>query len=66
VLCFLYGVMDVSCGTGERIFTRLLLSSGCTALVGVGLLAFFKRVDPERGGYYLTRFMPERREAPLI
>ena len=66
VLFFLYGVMDVPCGTSGRIFTRLLFSSGITALVGVGLLFLFKRVDPERGGYYLTRFMPERREAPLI
>jgi len=66
VLFFLYGMMDVSFGTSSQIFTRLLLSSGLTALVGVGLLAFFKRIDPERGGYYLTRFMPERQEAPLI
>ncbi|MBN1881185.1 MAG: rod shape-determining protein MreD [Deltaproteobacteria bacterium] len=66
VLCFLYGIMDVSCGASARIFTRLLFSSGVTAFVGVGLLALLKRIDPERGGYYLTRFMPERREAPLI
>jgi cell shape-determining protein MreD len=66
VLFFLYGIMDVPFGTSAKIFTRLSLSSGVTALVGVFLLFFFKRIDPERGGYYLTQFMPERREEPLI
>jgi len=66
VLLFIYGVMDVSFGTSSNIFTLLLFSSGITAFVGVFLLFFLKRIDPEQGGYYLTRFMPERREEPLI
>jgi len=66
LLLFLYGVMDVSVGAGSRVFTGFLLTSGLSAVIGVGLLVLFKRIDPERGGYYLTRFMPERREDPLI
>ena len=66
LLFFLYGSMDVSFGTSSGIFTRLVLTSGLTAVVGVGFLILFKCIDPERGRYYLTRFMEERREAPLI
>lgn len=66
LLFLLYGVMNVPFGTDSQVFIRLLSTSGLTALIGVGLLSLFKRIDPERGGYYLTRFMPERREAPLI
>lgn len=41
-------------------------SSIASAAVGVLLLRFLKLIDPERGGYYLTRFMTEEREIPLI
>jgi len=42
------------------------VSALLTALVGIVLLPVFKFIDPERGGYYLTRFMREEWGEPLV
>jgi rod shape-determining protein MreD len=53
-------------GTFGSFIVRSSLSSLVTALAGLVLLPLLKRIDPERGGYYLTRFMREEWGEPLV
>jgi rod shape-determining protein MreD len=55
-------------GAGEIgfIFRHAFFSSLLTAILSVPLFLIIKFIDPERGGYYFTRFMREEEEIPLI
>jgi rod shape-determining protein MreD len=73
VLLALFGILSVMTlleglwvGGGGSFIVTSLLSALATALFGVPSFFLLKRVDPERGGYYLTRFMREEHEAPLV
>jgi rod shape-determining protein MreD len=45
---------------------RATASAFMTALAGIIFLPLLKYIDPERGGYYLARFMREERGEPLV
>ncbi len=69
----LYGVLAVitllwgkAVGTFGSFVVTSCLSALLTALMGVLLLPVLKFFDPERGGYYLTRFMREEWGEPLV
>ena len=52
---------------GATYFIRFAVSSSLlTAVISVPLFLLIKFIDPERGGYYFTRFMREEEEIPLI
>lgn len=55
-------------GAGEigPLFRHAVSSSLLTAILSVPLFLIIKFIDPERGGYYFTRFMREEEEIPLI
>jgi len=53
-------------GWAGSFIVNALLSALATALAGVPCLFLLKLVDPERGGYYLTRFMREEHGVPLV
>jgi len=53
-------------GTFGSFVLTTFLSALLTAVVGLALLPLLKIVDPERGGYYLTRFMREEWGEPLV
>jgi rod shape-determining protein MreD len=53
-------------GTFGSFAVMSCLSAFLTALAGVILLPILKFIDPERGGYYLTRFMREEWGEPLV
>jgi rod shape-determining protein MreD len=53
-------------GTFGSFAVSSCLSALLTALIGLVLLPFLKIIDPERGGYYLTRFMREEWGEPLV
>jgi rod shape-determining protein MreD len=53
-------------GTFGSFIVTSCLSSLLTALAGLILLPLLKYIDPERGGYYLTRFMREEWGEPLV
>ncbi len=53
-------------GTFGSFVAMTFFSSLFTALVGLVFLPLLKIVDPERGGYYLTRFMREEWGEPLV
>jgi rod shape-determining protein MreD len=65
-LSLLFSLSGVPVGSIKTLGTRVLLSSLLSAVVGTPLLWVCKAIDPQRGGYYLARFMEEEREEPLI
>ncbi len=63
-------VITLLWGKAVGTFGSFIVASGLsallTALVGLILLPLLKFIDPERGGYYLTRFMREEWGQPLV
>jgi rod shape-determining protein MreD len=53
-------------GTFGSFVVTSCLSAFMTAITGVIVLPMLKFFDPERGGYYLTRFMREEWGEPLV
>jgi len=53
-------------GTFGSFIVGSSLSALLTALAGLIFLPLLKYIDPERGGYYLTRFMREEWGEPLV
>jgi rod shape-determining protein MreD len=53
-------------GTFGSFITASSLSALLTALIGLIILPILKFIDPERGGYYLTRFMREEWGEQLV
>ena len=65
-LLFIHAVFDRPLGNVYQIIYGALLSSIMTASAGILLIQGIKYLDPDRGGYYLTRFMREERMIPLV
>jgi len=53
-------------GTFGSFIVQSCLSALLTSLAGLIFLPLLKYMDPERGGYYLTRFMREEWGEPLV
>jgi rod shape-determining protein MreD len=53
-------------GTFGSFALTTFLSALFTAAAGLAVLPLLKIIDPERGGYYLTRFMREEWGEPLV
>lgn len=53
-------------GTFGSFIVTSCLCALLTALMGLIFLPLLKFIDPERGGYYLTRFMREEWGEPLV
>ena len=67
-LCF--AIIIISLGLNISSVRTFLISALpsilITAVIGVPILGFIKKIDPERGGYYLARFMREERTQSLV
>ena len=66
ILAILFLLLGIYVGSFGHFLYISISSSVASAVVGVLLLRLLKLIDPDRGGYYLTRFMAEEREIPLI
>ena len=64
ILIFLVSLNKV--GSVSLLIRFIVPSSFLTAAISVPLFSLLKYIDPERGGYYLTRFMREEKEFPLL
>ncbi len=66
VLSLVTLLWGLSVGRFGSVITAALFTAFLTALVSIPFLPLLKFVDPERGGYYLTRFMREEWGEPLV
>lgn len=66
ILVLVFIVSPFNAGSALSFLRIAIPSSLLTACISVPLFLFIKFLDPERGGYYLTRFMREEEEIPLI
>lgn len=66
VLFLVFIISPLNAGGTLSFLSIAAPSSLLTALISVPLILFIKLLDPERGGYYLTRFMREEEEIPLV
>lgn len=66
ILAIIFLLLGIYVGPFGHFLYISISSSVVSATVGILLLRFLKLIDPDRGGYYLTRFMAEEREVPLI
>jgi rod shape-determining protein MreD len=66
VLAIITLLWGKAAGTFGSLIVESCLSALLTALMGLILLPLLKFIDPERGGYYLTRFMREEWGEPLV
>ena len=66
ILILIFLVSPFKVGSVSLLLRFIVPSSFLTAAISVPLFFLIKYIDPERGGYYLTRFMREEKEFPLL
>ncbi|MBN1574110.1 MAG: hypothetical protein JW984_13015 [Deltaproteobacteria bacterium] len=66
ILVTVFLLSRFAAGEIDLLLRHIVFSSLLTAAVSVPLFLIIKFIDPERGGYYFTRFMREEEEIPLI
>jgi rod shape-determining protein MreD len=66
ILLLIFLISSYKVGSASLLLRFVVFSSFLTALISVPLFSLIKYIDPERGGYYLTRFMREEKVVPLL